>query len=180
MASTTAVRRVSAYSPAWRVTAPAPSRVTVKVAAPRLAAMAAWSTSQGRGPLVVRSSSTLITLLYAIAVGTPAVVLANRLTVLGAVVLTVLLAVVLLPVRARLERAVRSSVFGDRDRHLALLSELGARLEHEVELDRVLSHLAEALRTGLDASWVKLKAEVVAERTALRAKAGTLTARLHK
>jgi signal transduction histidine kinase len=112
---------------------------------------------QGRGPLVVRSSSTLITLLYAIAVGTPAVVLANRLTVLGAVVLTVLLAVVLLPVRARLERAVRSSVFGDRDRHLALLSELGARLEHEVELDRVLSHLAEALRTGLDASWVLVR-----------------------
>ena len=92
-----------------------------------------------------------------LAVGSPAVVLANRLTVQGAVVLTVLLAVVLLPVRARLERAVRSSVFGDRDRHLALLSALGARLEHEVELDRVLSHLAEALRTGLDASWVLVR-----------------------
>ena len=52
MASTTVVRRVSAYSTACRVTAPAASRVTVKVAAPSAAAIAAWSTSQGRAPLV--------------------------------------------------------------------------------------------------------------------------------
>jgi hypothetical protein len=46
------------------------------------------------------------------------------------------------------------------------------------------AHLAAAGKrcnsAGLDASWVKLKADVVAERKSLRAKAGTLTARLQK
>ena len=58
MAMTTAVRRASAYSTASCVMEPAASRVTVKVAAPSPAAMAAWSTSQGRAPLLGASPVT--------------------------------------------------------------------------------------------------------------------------
>ncbi len=61
MAITTAVRLVSAYSTACCVMEPAASRVTVKVAAPRPAAMAAWSTSWGRAPLLGASPVTSTT-----------------------------------------------------------------------------------------------------------------------
>ena len=43
------------------------------------------------------------------------------------------------PAGAGSTRAIRRAVLGDRDHHLALLSELGARLEQTVDLDEVLT-----------------------------------------
>ena len=109
-----------------------------------------------RGRFAARSSGLLITVLYAIGVATPAVLLADRLTIVGATLLTTVLAVCLLPVRGWLQRWIHRSVFGDRDRQLLLLSELGSRLEQSVEPGELMSRLAVAVRDGLDASWVRI------------------------
>ena len=60
---------------------------------------------------------------------------------------------------ARLAAAGRTrAVLGDREHHLVLLSELGARLEQAMDLDEVLARLAEGVRGGLDATWVRVRA----------------------
>jgi signal transduction histidine kinase len=110
-----------------------------------------------RGRLVARSSNLLITVLYGIGVATPGVLLADSLTVIGAVLLTTLLAICLLPLRGWLQRWIHRTVFGDRDRQLTMLSELGAQLDRAVEPRDLLTRLAEAVRDGLDASWVRIR-----------------------
>ena len=109
-----------------------------------------------RARLVVRSSSAVITVLYGIGVTAPALLLFDQLQTWGAVTLTALTAVVLLPVRGWMQRLVQRTVLGDRDHHLVLLSDLGARLEQAMELDDVLMRLADGVRRGLDASWVRV------------------------
>jgi signal transduction histidine kinase len=110
-----------------------------------------------RGRLVARSSNLLITVIYGIAVATPAVLLSGRLRVVPAILLTTLLAICLLPVRGWMQRWIHRTLFGDRDRQLTLLSELGARLEQSVEPGELMTRLAEAVRDGLDASWVRIR-----------------------
>ncbi|MFF2493508.1 sensor histidine kinase [Agromyces sp. NPDC058064] len=110
-----------------------------------------------RGPLVARSSNLLITVLYAAAVATPAVLLAPPLRVVPAILLTTLLAVALLPLRSWLQRRLHRTLFGDRERQFEMLGELGARLEQAVEPRELLTRLAEAVREGLDASWVRIE-----------------------
>ena len=110
-----------------------------------------------RARLVVRSSTTFIAVLYGIAVAAPALLLFDRLEPVSAVLLTALAAVALLPLRGWLQRAVTRAVLGDREHHVALLGELGARLEQAMELDDVLARLAEGVRGGLDASWVRVQ-----------------------
>jgi signal transduction histidine kinase len=109
-----------------------------------------------RGRLVARSSDLLIAVLYGIGIATPGVLLAERLAIVGAVLLTTLLAVCLLPVRGWLQRWIHRTVFGDRDRQLALLSELGSRLEQSADPVDLITRLAVAVRDGLNASWVRI------------------------
>ncbi|MDF2575079.1 MAG: hypothetical protein K0S05_1991 [Agromyces sp.] len=110
-----------------------------------------------RAQFVARSSNVLITVLYAIAVASPGLLLADSSTVIGAVLLTTLVAVGLLPLRAWLQGRIHRLVFGDRDRQFGMLSELGARLEQAGEPRDLLTQLAEAVRDGLDASWVRIR-----------------------
>jgi signal transduction histidine kinase len=110
-----------------------------------------------RGRLVARSSNLLITVVYAIGVATPAVLLSDRLRVVPALLITTLAAVCLLPVRTWMQRRIHRALFGDRDRQLVMLSELGARLEQAVEPRDLLTRLAEAVREGLGASWVRIR-----------------------
>ena len=79
-----------------------------------------------RAAAALRSSSLLIGILYACAVAAPAVLLGHELMVSQAVALTVVMALVLQPVRSRAEAFVRRAVLGDRDRELTLLVQLGA------------------------------------------------------
>ncbi|HEY6742813.1 MAG TPA: sensor histidine kinase [Lapillicoccus sp.] len=111
----------------------------------------------GRATAALRSSALLIGLVYACAVAFPAVLLAGRLTVVPAVVVTVAMALALAPVRARAEAFVRRRVLGDRDRELSLLVQLGAQLEQTAGLDDVLDELAAAIRDGLRASWTRIR-----------------------
>ncbi|WP_022894359.1 sensor histidine kinase [Agromyces subbeticus] len=110
-----------------------------------------------RGRFVARSSNLLITVVYAAAVATPAILLAGPLRVVAAVLVTTILAVCLLPLRTWMQRWILRAVFGDRDRQLAMLSELGARLEQAGEPRDLLTRLAEAVREGLGASWVRIR-----------------------
>ncbi|MRX44710.1 sensor histidine kinase [Agromyces kandeliae] len=111
-----------------------------------------------RGRLVARSSGLLITVVYAAAVATPAVLLTPPLRAIPAILLTTGVAVALLPVRAWLNRRLRRVLFGDRDRQVAMLAELGTQLEHAGEPRDLLARLAEAVRVGLDATWVRIRA----------------------
>lgn len=110
-----------------------------------------------RGRLVARSSNLLITVVYAAAVATPAILLSGRLRVVPAVLITTLLAVCLLPLRTWMQRWIHRALFGDRDRQLTMLSELGARLEQAVEPRELLTRLVDAVREGLGASWVRIR-----------------------
>lgn len=109
-----------------------------------------------RGRLVERSSNLLITVVYAAAVATPAVLLTPPLRAVPAVLLTTAVAIALLPVRSRLQRRLHRALFGDRDRQLAMLAQLGTQLEHAGEPRELLARLAEAVRRGLDATWVRI------------------------
>ena len=110
-----------------------------------------------RARFVTRSSDVLITVLYGIAAVAPAVLLLDRLTPLGIAFLTALVAVALLPVRGWVQRWIHRVVFGDRDRQLAMLSELGSELERAGEPGDLLTHLAAAVADGLGASWVRIR-----------------------
>lgn len=110
-----------------------------------------------RSRLVERSSNLLITVVYAAAVATPAVLLAPPLRAVPAILLTTLVAVVLLPVRGWMQRRLHRALFGDRERQFAVLGELGAQLEQAVDARQLLEGLAAAVRTGLDATWVRIR-----------------------
>ncbi|GAA1806031.1 hypothetical protein GCM10009749_12850 [Agromyces neolithicus] len=110
-----------------------------------------------RGRSVARSSNLLITVFYGIGVATPAIMLSGQLQVVPAVLVTALIAVALLPVRTWLQRWIHRRLFGDRERQFEMLSELGARLEEAGEARDLLTYLAEAVRDGLGASWVRIR-----------------------
>lgn len=87
-----------------------------------------------RGLGVARSSNLLITVVYAIGVATPAILLGAQIEVVPAVLVTTILAVALLPVRAWLQRWIRRALFGDRERQLADANErLSAQLAAQLE-----------------------------------------------
>lgn len=109
-----------------------------------------------RERVVVRSSSMLIAIFYGFAAAAPALLLLRRIPPIGAVILTALTAVLLLPLRGRLQSAVERAVFGDHARQLAMLRELGRRLEHSSEPAAFLTRLAESVREGIDARWVRI------------------------
>lgn len=110
-----------------------------------------------RGVRVERSSNLLITVVYAAGVATPALLLAPPLRVVPAILLTTLLAVVLLPVRGWMQRRLHRALFGDRERQFAMLSGLGAQLEQAIDAPQLLDRLADAVREGLDANWVRIR-----------------------
>jgi len=110
-----------------------------------------------RGRNAARSANLLITVFYAIAVATPAILLAGRIRVVPAVIVTTLVAVALLPVRTWVQRWIHRRLFGDRERQLELLGELGASLEEAGEPRDLLTRLTEAVRDGLGATWVRIR-----------------------
>lgn len=112
-----------------------------------------------RGARVERSSNLLITVVYSAGVATPGLLLTPPLRTVPAILLTTLLAVVLLPVRGWMQRRLHRALFGDRERQFAMLSALGAQLERAGDQRELLRRLAEAVRDGLDASWVQIRLE---------------------
>jgi signal transduction histidine kinase len=86
----------------------------------------------------------------------PGLALGNQIPVELAVVLTIFAAAVFQPVRRWLERVADRIVFGERVNRYQLLTSFGASLEQTVGLHDLLPRLAETVRLGLAARWVRV------------------------
>jgi signal transduction histidine kinase len=112
--------------------------------------------------LVARRSVVYGGLLLAIAAGyaaltaAPGLALADGIPVELAVLLTVAAAVAFQPLRHRLEALADRWVFGAKVNRYQLLTTFGAGLEQTVELAELLPRLADAVRRGLGAAWVRV------------------------
>ena len=110
-----------------------------------------------RGSVAYGTASLLIALAYALVAITPGLMLGNRVPVTLAVVITIAAALAFQPLRRRLESAVSRRLFGDRVRQYQLLKNLGMTMEQTAELDELLPRLAQAVRDGIGASWVRAR-----------------------
>ncbi|HXU97278.1 MAG TPA: histidine kinase [Jiangellaceae bacterium] len=112
--------------------------------------------------LVIRRSVVYGALTIGIAAGyiglaaAPGLALGNQIPVELAVILTVLAAVAFNPLRRRLESVADRWVFGERINRYQLLTSFGATLEQTVDLADLLPRLAETVRRGLGAAWVRV------------------------
>jgi len=112
--------------------------------------------------LVVRRSVAYGTLALAIAFvyiglsAAPGLTFANQIPVELAVMLTVLTAVLVQPLRRRLEAVADRWVFGMKVNRYELLMTFGAGLEQTVNLPELLPRLADTVRRGLAAEWVRV------------------------
>jgi signal transduction histidine kinase len=124
--------------------------------------------------VIVRRSVVYGVLVVIIALGygalavAPGLALGDQVPVQLAVVLTVLAAIAFQPVRHRLERLADRWVFGERVNRYRLLTEFGAGLEHTVALTDLLPRLADTVRRGLGAPWVRVSVAEVDEAVAGR------------
>lgn len=113
--------------------------------------------------LVIRRSivyallSMAITVVYlALAVG-PGLAFGRMIPVEVAVLLTIAAAVAFHPVRRRVNSWADRLVFGERVNRYRLLTDFGADLDCEVQVDEVLPALADAVARGLRSTWVRVR-----------------------
>ena len=118
-----------------------------------------------RRSLVFGALSLVIGTSYLVAVAAPGIALGESIPVQAAVLVTIVAAMVVQPLRSRLERLAGRIVFGSRVDRYRLLTDFGARVEQALDTDDLLPQLAGTVRTGLAASWVRVRlpdAEVTA------------------
>jgi signal transduction histidine kinase len=112
--------------------------------------------------LVVRRSVVYGTLtvgigmIYILLSAAPGLTFGNQIPVELAVILTVLAAVLFQPLRRRLEAIADRWVFGTRVNRYELMMTFGAGLEQTVNLRELLPRLADTVRRGLAAGWVRV------------------------
>jgi signal transduction histidine kinase len=112
--------------------------------------------------VVARRSSAFVLLwlgiaaVYVAVAAVPGLALGGRIPVQAAVLVTILVAVAFQPLRRRLEALADRLVFGPRTSRYELVREFGASLEHSLDLDLLLPRLADTLRVGLGAPWVRV------------------------
>ena len=97
-----------------------------------------------------------IALAYVALAVAPGLALGDQIPVQLAVVLTVLAAIAFQPLRRRLERLADRWVFGERVNRYRLLTDFGTGLEHTVAVPDLLPRLADTVRRGLGAPWVRV------------------------
>jgi signal transduction histidine kinase len=102
---------------------------------------------------------SIVLLVPALATG----LLVGGSSALAAVGLALLVTLAFQPVRARLERVVERIVYRDRPRGYALLTRFGETLRAAIGVEELAPHLAEAVRSGLGASWTGVWVHVAAE-----------------
>lgn len=112
--------------------------------------------------LVVRRSvvygvlSLGIAALYLGLAAAPGLALGDTIPVELAVALTIIAAAAFQPLRRGLERLADRLVFGERVNRYQLLTAFGTSLEQTLELRDLLPHLADTVRRGLAAPWVRV------------------------
>jgi signal transduction histidine kinase len=97
-----------------------------------------------------------IALAYVALAVAPGLALGDQIPVQLAVVLTILAAIAFQPLRRRLERLADRWVYGERVNRYRLLTEFGTGLEQTVAVPELLPRLADAVRRGLGAPWVRV------------------------
>jgi len=97
-----------------------------------------------------------IALIYIAVAVAPGLALRNQIPVQLAVLLTILAAIAFQPLRRRLESVADRWVFGERVNRYRLLTEFGTGLEHTVAVPELLPRLADTVRRGLGAPWVRV------------------------
>jgi hypothetical protein len=97
-----------------------------------------------------------IAALYAVVASVPGLALGRYVPVELAVVLTILVALVFQPVRARLDALADRWAFGHRVDRTELLMTLGAALEQTVDVTELMPRIAAAVRVGLGTPWVRV------------------------
>ncbi len=112
--------------------------------------------------VIVRRSVIYGVLSFGIAVAyigltvIPGIALGHRIPVELAVVLTIVAALLFQPLRSRVEAVADRRVFGARINRYRLLADFGAHLERTVTAADLLPQLADTVRRGLDAPWVRV------------------------
>lgn len=113
--------------------------------------------------LVIRRSvvygvlSVGIAAIYVGLAAAPGLALGTQIPVDVAVVVTVGAALVFHPLRQRLEVLARRWAFGDRADRYRVVTSFGAMLEQVVDLTDLLPRLADTVRRGMGAAWVRVE-----------------------
>jgi signal transduction histidine kinase len=94
--------------------------------------------------------------VYVVLTAAPGLAFGAQIPVEAAVLVTVVAALAFQPLRRRLERWADRRVFGARVDRYRLLTTFGSELEQTEELARLLPRLADTVRRGLNASWVRV------------------------
>jgi signal transduction histidine kinase len=94
--------------------------------------------------------------VYVVLTAAPGLAFGAQIPVEAAVLVTVVAALAFQPLRRRLERWADRRVFGARVDRYRLLTTFGSELEPTEELPRLLPRLADTVRRGLNASWVRV------------------------
>ena len=109
-----------------------------------------------RRSVVFGALSAVIAVIYIGLAAAPGLALGDQIPVPLAVVITIAAALAFAPLRRTLERVADRWVFGARINRYQLLTEFGAGLEQAVGLADLLPRLADAVRQGLGAPWVRV------------------------
>jgi signal transduction histidine kinase len=107
--------------------------------------------------LVYGALTTIIIGIYVIVVGVLGTVIQGRGNLLVSILATGLVAVLVQPLRDRLQRGVNRMMYGERDDPITVLSRLGQRLEGTLAPDAVLPSLVETIAQTLKLPYVAIE-----------------------
>ena len=104
-----------------------------------------------------------IAIIYVALAVAPGLALGDQIPVQLAVILTILAALAFQPLRRRLEALADRWVYGARVNRYQLLTDFGASLERTVAVPELLPQLADTVRRGLGAPWVRVSLRGVSD-----------------
>jgi len=107
--------------------------------------------------LVYGALTTLIIVIYIVVVGVLGTTIQERGNLLVSILATGLVAVLVQPLRDRLQRGVNRMMYGERDDPITVLSRLGQRLEGTLAPDAVLPSLVETVAQTLKLPYVAIE-----------------------
>jgi len=107
--------------------------------------------------LVYGALTTLVIGIYVLAVGALGEIMQSNVNWLVSILATGLIAVLVQPLRDRLQRGVNRMMYGERDDPITVLSRLGQRLESTLAPDAVLPSLVETVAQTLKLPYVAIE-----------------------
>ena len=107
--------------------------------------------------LVYGALTTIVISIYVVVVGALGTMIQGRGNLLVSILATGLVAVLVQPLRDRLQRGVNRMMYGERDDPITVLSQLGQRLEATLAPDAVLPSLVETVAQTLKLPYVTIE-----------------------